>query len=147
MPVAPDDILRSCEVKQSVCARNTTSLSVIHSLIQAAWSDVRFSNESFFWTGYFYWTSEHRSTSYSIKSHFWTWLIVSPTQHEPKYQSIWSHDAGFCQLIRRSSYSNSHWIEETFQTRTEDQWSSDMRMQEPSTYMKGQIKVLWFIFM
>ncbi len=36
MPVAPDDILRSYEVKRSVCARNrtlfTTLLPVIHSL-------------------------------------------------------------------------------------------------------------------
>ncbi len=90
---APDDILRSYEVKQSVCERNWTSfitlLAVIQSLRHTVRSDVRFTSESFFWTGSFselmnqfiksdwsVWNSlqleQHRSTSYSIKTHFQT---------------------------------------------------------------------------
>ncbi len=60
IPVAPDDILRSSEAKRSVCAINqtlfTALLPVIQSLRQTVWSDVRFSNESFFWSGSFWWT-------------------------------------------------------------------------------------------
>ncbi len=51
IPVAPDDILRSYEAKQSVCARNwtlfTTLLPVIQSLKWTDRSDVWFMNHSF----------------------------------------------------------------------------------------------------
>lgn len=52
IPVAPDDISKSCEVKQLVCARNqtffTALLPVIQSLKQMVQSVVWFVSETFF---------------------------------------------------------------------------------------------------
>ncbi len=57
IPMTPDDIMWSYEAKRSVCAKNwtlfATLLPVIHSLKHTGWSDVRFLNKTFFWTGSF----------------------------------------------------------------------------------------------
>ncbi len=57
IPVAPDDISKSYEVKQLVCARNqtffTALLPVIQILMQTVQSVVWVVSETFFWTGYF----------------------------------------------------------------------------------------------
>ncbi len=89
--MTPDDILRSYEVKRSVCARNSTLftalLPVIQSLRQTVWSDVRFTNK-FFWTGSFQWTRWTSSNQNSL-SDAWQSLQLEMSQNTAVYLILW----------------------------------------------------------
>ncbi len=117
--MARDDILRSYEAKQSVCARNwtcfTSLLPVIQSLGQTVRSDVWFRNESFFWTGSFSWTSWTRFTESSETVHGSDLLV---TRTNSLLDASDSHsdsvsDPVMNELMQSSSSSNRHWTEQT----------------------------------
>ncbi len=103
----------------------TVLLPVIQSFRPMVQSDVRFANEPFFWTGYFWWTirtssSTRTGVSETVCGSSSTDLKVTqtPASHYMKsfevilkYAKIVSFlilGCWFCQLIRRSSSSNSH---------------------------------------
>ncbi len=132
LPVAPDDILRSYEVKQSVIERKwalfTTLLPVIQSLRQTVRSEVRLTNKSLFRTSYFWWTSltcspNRTEASETVQGSNSTDLHVfqSKLTFRHAWQSLWleiiqntAYMIPWCWflLIQRSSSSNSHWTEE-----------------------------------
>ncbi len=70
-------------------------------------------------------------------------------QLEPKYRHLWSYDAGFCQLIQRSSSSNSYWTKEIVLTRTEElmsRWYANawtQNLNEGAKLLQPQIRKSW----
>ncbi len=142
--MAPDDILRSHEVKRSVCARNwtlfTTLLPVIQSLREMVWSDVQFANESFFWTGSFWrisstksdWTSETvhgssstdlqvtQSSAFQVKVKVKALLSILPhVQHTQRIEIVLLSDPWCIQITQTLTVecknTNKYWLKYNIQ--------------------------------
>ncbi len=150
-----DDILRSYEVKRSVCARNWT---LFYNIITC--NPERQANGSvcerfillnrfvlvnqFTKSDWSVWNilhlEQHRSTSYSKLT--FRHLTVNLTQNHPKYWCIWSCDEW---IIQSSSSSNSHWTEQTVRLGPKTDEPLIWACVNPTLNRGEKLKILWFL--